>query len=401
MACDGCVHELYASGKIQPFWLFRYLRYPHEVANNRMKGELAMEYRQLGRSGLRVSKLCLGTMVGFKHENQDSAGRVISEAIDLGVNFIDTADCYGESEEVVGKALKKDGRRDQIVLATKFCWYMGDGPNDYGASRYHIMNACEDSLRKLQTDHIDLYIIHVVDPNTPWDETLSALDTLVRQGKVRYIGTSKHPATLILEAIHVSERLGLERFVSEQPPYNLLDRRPENELIPTCLRHGVGITPFSPLAAGLLSGKYRLHQMPSEGRHARRKLGEDKIFTQGALEAVEKLIPIAERKGITLAELSLAWLMQQPGLTAAILGARNLDYLRSGVNACDVELTQDDLAEIDSIVPPGTHVSNYYETNVYRPFRMAFSSAARGGPGAGAFIPDHKTGSDKNAGRSV
>lgn len=358
-----------------------------------------MEYRQLGRSGVRVSKLCLGTMVGFKHQDQESASRIVSEAIDLGVNFIDTADCYGESEEVVGEALKADGRRDGVVLATKFCWYMGDGPNDYGASRYHVMNACEDSLRKLQTDRIDLYIIHVVDANTPWDETLSAMDTLVRQGKVRYIGTSKHPATLILEAIGVSERLGLERFVSEQPPYNLLDRRPENELIPTCLRHGVGITPFSPLAAGLLSGKYRLNEMPSEGRHARRKVGEDKIFTREALEAVEGLIPIAERKGITLGELSLAWLMQQPGVTCAILGARNVDYLRSGVKASEVELTQEDLDEIDAIVPPGTNVSNYYETNVYRPFRMAFSSAARSGSGAGAFISDHNTGSHMTAGR--
>ena len=358
-----------------------------------------MEYRHLGRSGLRVSKLCLGTMVGFRHEDQDTASRVVSEAIDLGVNFIDTADCYRESEEVLGKALKEDGRRGDIVLATKFGWYMGEGTNDYGSSRSHIMRACEESLRKLQTDWIDLYIIHVVDPNTPWDETLRAFDDLVRQGKVRYIGTSKHQATLILEAIHVSENLGLERFVSEQPPYNLLDRRPENELIPTCLRHGVGITPFSPIAGGLLSGKYRLNQQAAEGRYARRKLDQDKIFTTPALEAVERLVVVAEKKGITLAELSLAWLMQAPGVTAAILGARSVDYLRSGVKAAAVELTEEELAQIDEIVPPGTHVSNYYETNVYRPFRMAFSSAARGGSGAGAFIPDHTTGSGKDAGK--
>jgi len=356
-----------------------------------------MEYKQLGGSGLRVSKLCLGTMVGFRHADQESANRIVSEAIDAGVNFIDTADCYRESEDVVGQALKEDGRRDRIVLATKFCWYMDEGPNDYGASRYHVMKACEDSLRKLQTDYIDLYIIHVVDPNTPWEESLGAMDTLVRQGKVRYIGTSKHPATLILEAIHVSERMGLARFISEQPPYNLLDRRPENELIPTCRRHGVGITPFSPIAAGLLSGKYRLDQETAEGRHARRKLDGDKIFTTGALKAVEGLIPIAERKGITLAELSLAWLMQQPGVSAAILGARNVDYLKSGIKACDVVLTAEDIADIDAVVPPGTNVSNYYETNVYRPFRMGFSSAARGGTGAGAFIPDHGTGSSKDA----
>ena len=160
-----------------------------------------MEYRQLGRSGMRVSKLCLGTMVGFKRDNQETATQVVHEAIELGINFIDSADCYGESEEVVGKALAEGNKRDQVVLATKAVWYMGDGANDYGSSRIHLIQACEDSLRKLRTDHIDLYVLHVVDPNTPWDETLGTLDTLVRQGKIRYIGTSKHPATAIVEAI--------------------------------------------------------------------------------------------------------------------------------------------------------------------------------------------------------
>jgi len=337
-------------------------------------------------------------MVGFKKADQENATRVVAEAIDLGINFIDTADCYGESEEVVGNALAEGGRRDKVVLATKAVWYMGEGPNDYGASRHHLIKACEDSLRKLRTDHIDLYILHVVDANTPFEESLSTLDMLVRQGKVRYIGTSKHPASLIVEALGVSERLGLVRFISEQPPYNLLDRRPENELIPTCMRHGVGITPFSPIAAGLLSGKYRLNQeSPEGGRLSRRKLDGDRIFTTAALEAVEKLVPIAERKGITLAELSLAWLMQQPGVTSAILGARKVEYLHSAVRACEVELTPEDIADIDAAVPPGTAVSDYYAANVYRPFRMNYSSAARSGPGAGAFIPDNKTGSGKDA----
>ena len=357
-----------------------------------------MEYRQLGRSGLRVSKLCLGTMVGFKKADAATAARVVHEAIDAGINFIDTADCYLESEEVVGQALAEGHRRDRVVLATKAGWYMGERANDYGSSRQHLMDACEQSLRRLQTDHIDLYILHVVDPNTPWDETLSALDTLVQQGKVGYIGTSKHPACLLVEAVKLSERYGWPRFVSEQPPYNLLDRAAENELIPACMRHGIGITPFYPIASGLLSGKYRLAgPKPEAGRMVRRELDQDEIFTTAALEAVEKLIPVAEDKRVTLAELSLAWLMHQPGVTAAILGARKPEYLHSGIKACDVKLTDEDLARIDSVVPPGGHVSNYYEPNVYRPLRMAYSSAARRLK-AGAFIPDTRTGSHSKAG---
>ena len=357
-----------------------------------------MEYRQLGRSGLRVSKICLGTMVGFRKADLESATRVIHEAIDLGINFIDSADCYTESEEVCGEALKQDGKRDQVVLATKATWYMGDGPNDYGASRYHLIEACEASLRKLQTDRIDLYVLHVRDPNTPWDETLRALETLIQQGKVRYIGTSKHPATAILEAVMTSEKLGIERFVSEQPPYNLLDRRPENELIPACTRHGVGITPFYPLASGLLSGKYRLNQPnPEGGRMSKREPDSDDIFTTAALEAIEGLIPIAEDKGLTLAELSLAWMMQQPGVTAPVAGARKVEYLHSAVKASEAELTAEDLARIDAVVPPGSNVSNYFDANVYKPLRMAYSSEARRTK-AGAFIPDTETDSSKRAG---
>jgi len=345
-----------------------------------------MEYRQLGRSGLRVSQMCLGTM-GFKENNERDAIRATHEAIDLGINFIDSADCYGQSEEILGKALSDRGRRDKVVLATKAVWFMGDGPNDYGASRYHLIRALEDSLRKLRTDYVDLYILHVVDMNTPLDETLRTLDTFVRQGKVRYVGTSKWPAPLIVEALGVSERLGLERFVSEQPPYNLLDRGAENDLVWTCLRHGIAITPFYPIASGLLSGKYRLGQAAPEGsRLGKRKPDGDPIFTTAALKAVDQLRPLAEAKGITLAEFSLAWLMQQPGVTAAILGAWKPDYVRSGVKACEVTFTDEELARIDEIVPPGTHLSNYYEPNVYRAMRMGHSAAARE-QGAGAFIP--------------
>lgn len=357
-----------------------------------------MEYRQLGRSALRVSKLCLGAMVGFRRDTQEIATKTVDTALDHGVNFIDTADCYGESEEVLGDILSRDGKRDEVVLATKFGWYMGRGANNYGGGRAHVIKACEDSLRKLKTDWIDLYILHVVDPNAPLDELLRALDDLVRQGKVRYLGTSKHPISRIIEALWVSDRLGLERFVSEQPPYNLLDRNAENELIPGCIRHGVGITPFFPLASGLLSGKYRLGQEnPEGGRMSRRKPDQDEVFTTAALRAVEKLVPLAEARGVTLAQFSLAWLMQQPGVSSAVVGMRLPQYVESAAAACDVVLTAEELAAVDEIVPPGTYVSNYFEPNMFRALRMGYSSAARR-LRAGAFIPDHKTGSDQQAG---
>jgi len=357
-----------------------------------------MEYRQLGRSGLRVSKLCLGAMVGFRKSDLETATNVVHEAIELGVNFIDTADCYGESEETLGAILSQDNTRDKVVLATKFGWYMGNGANDYGASRYHVARACEESLRKLRTDHIDLYILHVVDANTPWEEMLGALDDLIRQGKVLYIGTSKHPATLILEALFASERCRLPRLVNEQTAYNILDRNAENELIPACVRHGVGVTAFFPLAGGMLSGKYRLgRKPPAQGRYAKAQVDRGVAFTTAALQAIEKLRPIAKEADLTIAELSLAWIMQQPGFTAAVVGARTPEYLRSAVKACDVRLTQQQLDQMDRIVPPGTFVSNFFEINCLKPLRMGFSSDARR-TGAGAFIPDHRTGSDQSTG---
>jgi len=336
---------------------------------------------------MRVSQLCLGTM-SFRPDREKDNIAAVHEAIELGINFIDTADCYGPSEEIVGKALAEGGRREKVVLATKATWYMGNGPNDYGTSRIHLLRACEDSLRRLRTDYIDLYILHVVDPNTPLDETLRTLDGLVRQGKVRYIGTSKWPAVLIVEALGVSERLGLERFVSEQPPYNLLDRGAENDLIWTALRHGLAITPYMPIGSGLLSGKYHVGEEPPAGsRFAGRELDKDGIFTTAAVQAVEKLCSIAESKGITMAQMALAWLMQQPAVTSAILGAWKPQYVRSALKACDVTFTADELAQIDEIVPPGGRVSNYYAGNIYQPMRMGYSAAARDLPGTGAYIP--------------
>ena len=326
-------------------------------------------------------------MVGFSPDRQAVASATIQEAIDLGVNFIDTADVYRQSEDAVGAALAEGGRRQKVVLATKAVWYMGKGANEFGASRAHLIEACEASLRRLKTDYIDLYILHVVDINTPLDETLRALDQLIRQGKVRYIGTSKWPAVLLVEALAVSDRLGLERFMSEQPVYNLLDRGAENDLVWTALRHGLGLTPFFPLAQGLLSGKYAAGETaPAGTRMAGKAPSDSDVFSRAALDVVERLKPLAAAKGITLAEMSLAWLMQQPGVTAPVVGAHTPEYVRSAVKACEVVFTAEELVQIDQIVPPGSHVCDYYAVNVYAPLRANYRKGTRGG----AFVPNFR-----------
>ena len=335
---------------------------------------MVMEYRQLGRSGLRISKLGLGTMVGFTKENQKESTRIIHRAIDAGINFIDTADCYAESEETVGNALAEGNKRDQVVLTTKFGWYTGKGANDYGAGRKHIIAQCEESLRRLRTDYIDHYIIHVVDANTPMEETLYTLDMLVKQGKVRYIGTSKYPSCKIVEGIFISQKYGWAVFVSEQSPYSLLDRAADIELIAVCRKHGVGLTPVFPIARGLLSGKYRsgIGRNPSGAG----RVGD---IPEDVLAKVEKLAKLAENRNITLAEFSLAWLMHQPGVTAPILGARTMAYLESGLRACDVKLTDKEMEEVDKITPPGSFIKDDvgYEQNVYGPLRQDYVSSAK------------------------
>ena len=322
-----------------------------------------MEYRQLGRSGVRVSKLCLGTMNFGGSTDEEEAHRVIDEAIEGGVNFIDTADVYGRgvSEEMTGRALVANGRRDDVVLATKGVATMGRGPNDHGASRYHLTRAVEASLRRLQTDRIDLYYLHITDITTPMDEILDTLDVLARQGKILYLGTSKWPVPLIMEALWLADKHGLPRTVAEQPPYNLTDRRIEMELVWTCLRHGIGIVPFGPLAGGVLSGVYRPGEPAPEG-HRFKELGQrdgHNRYTEETMALVGELLPLAEARGVTLAEFSLAWLMQRPGITAPICGPRTAEHVGSALRACEVELTDDELARVDEIIPPGGNVTNY------------------------------------------
>ena len=327
-----------------------------------------MEYRQLGRSGVRVSKLCLGTMNFGGRTDEKTAIGIVHEALDAGINFIDAADVYakGVSEEIVGKAIAQSGRRDEVVLATKAVARMGDGPNDRGASRYHLTRACEASLRRLKTDRIDLFYLHVVDMTTPVEEILNTLETLVRQGKSLYIGTSEWPVPLNMEALALSERGGLPRIVAEQPPYHLLDRSIENELVWTCMRHGIGLVTFSPLAGGFLSGKYRKGEKPPEdSRYEKVDSSRNKRFAPETLDVVEKLLVMAEAKGITLSELAHAWLMQRPGITAPIVGPRTVEHLKAALKACEVELSDEERTRIDEIVPPGSTLIDHYNALVY------------------------------------
>ncbi len=324
-----------------------------------------MDYRQFGRTGAKVSPLCLGAMnFGGATDEADSI-RVIHAALDAGLNFIDTANVYnaGQSEVVVGKALA--GRRDGVFLATKVHGKMGDGPNDQGNSRLHILKACEDSLRRLGTDYIDLYQIHRPNPEIPVDETLGALTDLVRAGKVRYLGCSTHPAWRVMEALAVSERLGLARYVSEQPPYNLLDRRIENELVPLALSHQLALIPWAPIAQGLLAGRYTAGQpLPADSRAARQPGGiyAERVTPRG-IELGMKFTELARKFGKTPAQLSLTWCKDQPGITSPIIGPRTLEQLKDVLPVLEMTLTEEERAACDELNPPGGAVVNFHNTS--------------------------------------
>lgn len=321
-----------------------------------------MHYRQLGRTGLRVSPFCLGAMMfgSWGNRDHDDCTRIIHAALDAGINFIDTADVYsgGESEEIVGRAIAD--RRDEVVLATKFFGVMGEGPNRSGGSRYWIMKECEASLRRLGTDHIDLYQVHRPDPTMDIDETLGALSDLVHQGKVRYLGSSTFPASAIVEAQWTAERRGRERFVCEQPPYSILVRGIEADVLPTCQRYGMGVIPWSPLAGGWLSGKWRLGQDDLTSSRARRvpdRYDLSKPENQRKLEAADALARLADAAGMPLVHLALAFVLRHPAVTSAIIGPRTMDHLTGQLGALEVTIGDDVLDRIDEIVPPGTNFS--------------------------------------------
>ncbi len=331
-------------------------------------------YRSLGRTGVQVSPLCLGAMNFGSPTPEDESLRIIDAALDGGINFIDTADVYntGESERIVGKALKQNGRRDEVVLATKVNGEMGPGPNDRGISRYHIMKACDDSLRRLQTDHIDLYQLHRPALNIPQDETLRALDDLVRAGKVRYIGCSTFPAWMVMEALGVSERFGLARFISEQPPYNLLDRRIENELVPLAQRYGLALLPWSPLAGGILAGRYNDPANVPAGSRLDRN-GRESPFgervTRRGVAVARGVADIARDRGLTASQLALLWCKDQPGVTAPIVGPRTMDQLRDALGVLDLAVG-DDEARLDALNPPGNAVSDFHNSNEWMKTRV-------------------------------
>ena len=327
---------------------------------------MPLEMRPLGRTGMKVSNLCLGCMMFGGKTQPGDAMDIIDRALDAGVNFLDTANVYnaGRSEEATGEALKRNGRRHDVILATKVHGRMGEGPNQMGNSRRHIIEQCEASLRRLQTDYIDLYQIHRPQPDIPIDETLRALDDLVRSGKVRYLGTSTFAAWQLVESLWVSKEHGLNRFVCEQPPYHLLDRRIERELLPMAQTYGFGVIPWSPLAGGMLTGKYRRgEELPADSRWAAyqdnpimRRRWSESIF-----DAIEPLEELAKAKGVTLSQFALAWAAGQPGVTSPIIGPRTMEQLDDNLKAFDVSLTDDDRKAIDAIVPPGGHVTPYYE----------------------------------------
>jgi aryl-alcohol dehydrogenase-like predicted oxidoreductase len=330
-------------------------------------GESDVELRNLGRTGVKVTSICLGAMMFGGKTQPDDAYAIIDKAIDGGINFIDTANVYnrGHSEEAVGEALKRRGRRDSIVLATKVHGVMdAEDPNGQGNSRRHIIAQCEASLRRLQTDWIDLYQIHRPQSDIPIDETLRALDDLIRAGKVRYIGTSTFGAWQLVESVWVAKEFGLNRFVCEQPPYNLLDRRIERELVPAAQTYGVGLIPWSPLAGGLLTGKYqRGQEMPEGARFASANYQGARRLTERVYDVVEALQPLAAEKGCTLSQLALAWVMAQPGVTSAIIGPRTMEQLDDNLGAVNVELTEDDRKRIDRITRRGENVAPFYEAD--------------------------------------
>jgi aryl-alcohol dehydrogenase-like predicted oxidoreductase len=297
--------------------------------------------------------------------SEEDSIRIMHRAMDAGINFFDTADVYGRgvSERITGKALASDGRRDRVFLATKVFNRMDDSdPNAWGSHRYHIMRACEASLKRLDTDHIDLYQMHRPKSSVPIDETLRALDDLVRQGKVRYLGTSTFGAWQLVEALWAAKELGLNRFVCEQPPYNLLDRRIERELLPFCRTYGVAVIPWAPIAGGLLSGKYRLGKPRPEGARYEKGAFANRD-NEHALSLVEKYIPFCAERGADPAEFALAWCLAQEGVTSPIVGPRTMEQMEAYLRALERNVTPDDLKHVDAIFEPGTHASNYYQAD--------------------------------------
>ncbi len=323
-----------------------------------------MKNNSLGRTGAQVSPLCLGCMNFASSTDEADSVAIMHRALDAGIFFWDTADVYSgtKSEEVVGKALQ--GKRDDVFLATKVHGKVGERPNDQGNSRAHIIKGCEDSLRRLNVDHIDLYQIHRPQSAVPIDETLRALDDLVKSGKVRYIGTSTFAAYQLVESLWESEKWGLNRFVCEQPPYNLLDRRIERELLPFCTKYGFGVIPWSPLAGGMLTGKYRRgEQNPAGSRYESGKFRSGQEVSDAAWTVIEGVREMAQEKNVAMDALALAWVGAQKTVTSPIIGPKTMEQLEDNLKAMEIEFSEEDFARIDALIAPGTHVAEYYQAD--------------------------------------
>ncbi|WP_169088458.1 aldo/keto reductase [Paenibacillus sp. PL91] len=314
-----------------------------------------MQYRRLGHSGLHVSILGLGTNAFGKRADYETSKQIIHHALDNGINFIDTANIYAgtESEKIIGKVL--EGSRHNVVLATKAGLVRGAGINERGSSRYHLMAELESSLKRLKTDYVDLYQIHTFDPATPLEETLRALEDMVRSGKVRYIGASNYFAWELMKAIGISERLGLNRFVSTQVSYSLADRTPETELVPMCLDQGVGIIPYFPLAGGILSGKYSASNRAPEGSRAQTDPNFGRFLNDKTLALGEEVSKLSNELGCTSSVLSLAWLMQQPVISTVIVGAARVEQLVENVKSVALQLDTETQMKLDTLSSPFRH----------------------------------------------
>ena len=333
-----------------------------------------MEYRRLGRSGVKVSPLALGSDNFANPTPEAESTEIINRALEAGINLIDTSNSYaqGESERIIGRALVANGRRHQVLIATKAHYPTGPGPNDRGNSRLHLIRACEDSLRRLQTDHIDLYQLHRPSFDIPIEETLGALTDLVRQGKVRYIGSSTAPAWKVVEAILVSEAKGYSRFVSEQPPYNLLDRRIENELVPMCETFGLGILPWAPLAMGILAGRYADAENPSARSRAGLRGGiYAERVTAAAVAAGNEFVQLARDRGLEAAQLAVLWVKDQPGVTAPLVGPRTLEQLELLLPVMEMELGKEERVACDRLIPPGSAVANFHNSAPWMKMRLS------------------------------
>lgn len=326
-----------------------------------------MNYVPFGRTGVNVSPLVLGCMMFGGRTSAEDSYTIIDHAVDSGLNFLDTANVYnaGKSEEIVGEALKRNGKRNSVFLATKVNGRMSDDPNALGNSRLNIIEQCEASLRRMQTDRIDLYQFHRPSRHIAIDESLRAMDDLIRAGKVRYIGTSNFGSWQVVESLWAAKEFGLNRFVSDQSPYNMADRRIEREMIPMCQTFGLAVIPWSPLAGGGLTGKYSRDERQATGT----RFGDEtrtnmfRRFSGGVLDIVDGIRPLAEAKRCTVSQLALAWVMSRPGVTAPLVGPRTLEQLEDNLGALDVEITAEDAAVVNGLIAPGEHVAEFYEAS--------------------------------------